>query len=336
MTDQIPPLDLPPDENENQETTPHSAQRTAPMRPTSLPEQLEANSAVTQPMTPQAAPTTPNRTQAVPSPVPSPTPPQTGTQAMPPVSAPTGQGTRPMPPVPPQGQGTRAMPPVAPRPGTQAMPAVPPQPRPGTPMPPRRSVPPPTMYQRRGNAPALTPRDSSFYLPWWSLALMLVGVLVFSFLIVLGIALLGGSANPTNRDPIIVIVTAPPTAPAQTSSGGAAPAGSQILMGQNPPSSLDLQGPTLPAVQFTATPITLEIGKLVIVSGVDGDELNVRDQPGTIETNILGRVPEGTLLTVVDGPRQADGFTWWQVQSMDQTIKGWAVSNFLQVASEGV
>lgn len=231
-----------------------------------------------------------------------------------------------MPPVAPQG--TRPMPPANLRPGTQAMPAVPPQAR--------RSAPPPTMYQRKGQAPALTPRDSSLYLPWWSLALMLVGVLVFSFLIVLAIALLGGSANPTNRDPIIVIVTAPPTAPGQTSSGGAAPSGSQILMGQNPPSSLDLQGPTLPAVQFTATPITIEVGKLVIVAGLDGNELNVRDQPGTIQTNILDLVPEGTIMTVVDGPRQADGFTWWQIQSMDQTIKGWAVSNFLQVASGGV
>jgi hypothetical protein len=239
-----------------------------------------------------------------------------------------------MPPAAPQG--TRPMPPVAARPGTQAMPAVPPQVRPGGPVPPRRSAPPPTMYQRKGQAPALTPRDSSLYLPWWSLALMLVGVLVFSFLIVLGIALLGGSANPTERDPIIVIVTAPPTAQGQTSSGGVAPAGSQILMGQNPPSSLDLQGPTLPAVQFTATPVTLEIGKLVIVAGVDGDELNVRDNPGVQGTNIVNRVAEGTILTIVDGPRQADGFTWWQIQSVDQTIKGWAVSNFLQVASEGV
>ena len=236
-----------------------------------------------------------------------------------------------MPPVVPQG--TRPMPPVAPRPGTQAMPA---QARPGTPMPPRRSAPPPTMYQRKGQAPALTPRDSSLYLPWWSLALMLVGVLVFSFLIVLGIALLGGSNNPSNRDPIIVIVTAPPTASGQTSSNGVSPAGSQILMGQNPPSSLDLLGPTLPAVQFTAVPVTLEIGKLVIVAGVEGDELNVRDQPGVIGTNIVARVAETTILTVVDGPRQADGFTWWQIQSTDQTIKGWVVANFLQVATEGV
>ena len=166
--------------------------------------------------------------------------------------------------------------------------------------------------------------------------MMLVGVLVFSFLIVLGIALLGGSNNPSSRDPIIVIVTAPPTVPGQTSSNGVAPAGSQILMGQNPPSSLDLQGPTLPAVQFTAVPVTLEIGKLAIVSGVDGDELNIRDRPGVQGTNIVSRVAEGMILTVVDGPQQADGFTWWQVQSADQTIKGWAVSNFLQVASEGV
>lgn len=188
------------------------------------------------------------------------------------------------------------------------------------------------MYQRRGQTAALTPRDSSLYLPWWSLALMLVGVLILSFLIVIGIAVLGGSANPASRDPIIVIVTAPPTPPGQTAITGGSSGGSQVLMGQNPPSSLDLQGPTLPAVQFTATPVTIEIGKLVLVAGVDGDELNVRDQPGVQGTNIVSRVAEGTILTIVDGPRQADGFTWWQIQSTDQTIKGWAVSNFLQVS----
>jgi hypothetical protein len=222
--------------------------------------------------------------------------------------------------------------PAAPRTGTQPMPAA----RPGTPVPPRRSAPPPTMYQRKGQNTALTPRDSSLYLPWWSLALMLVGVLVLSFLIVLAIALLGGAANPASRDPIIVIVTAPPTPIGQTASNGGAANGSQVLMGQNPPASLDLQGPTLPAVQFTATPVTVEIGKLVIVAGVDGDELNVRDNPGVQGTNIISRVPEGTVLTIVDGPRQADGFTWWQIQSADQTIKGWAVSNFLQVANGGI
>jgi len=191
------------------------------------------------------------------------------------------------------------------------------------------------MYQRRGQTPALTPRDSSLYLPWWSLALMLVGVLVVSFLIVLGIAALGGSANPASRDPIIVIVTAPPTAMNQTTNGLPQTTGSQILMGQNPPASLDLQGPTLPAVQFTATPVTIEIGKLVIVAGVDGDELNVRDNAGVQGTTIVSRFAEGTILKIVDGPRQADGFTWWQVQSTDQTVKGWAVSNFLQVTSGG-
>jgi len=42
------------------------------------------------------------------------------------------------------------------------------------------------------------------------------------------------------------------------------------------------------------------------------------------------RAEEGTEFIVVDGPRQADGLTWWQIQAPDNPAQtGWAASNYL-------
>ncbi len=200
---------------------------------------------------------------------------------------------------------------------------------------PRRPNLPTNPYPRRPAQKSPSRRDSGLYLPWWSLVLMLIGVLAASFLVVVVVVSLGGSSIPVNKEPRIIIVTAPPTQPGNTSQGGvvAASPGTELLSGQNAPSAAALDGPTLPAVIFTATPQTITVGINVIVAGIDGDELNVRDTAGVLGTNVLFRLREGTLLTVVAGPTQADGFTWWQVQNPSNPSQtGWAVSNFLQVA----
>lgn len=191
-----------------------------------------------------------------------------------------------------------------------------------------------TPYPRRPHNPVPSRRDSGLYLPWWSLAIMLLGVLGVSFLIVVVIVSLGSSSVPVSKEPRIIIVTAPPTQPGAVSENNAAAApGTELLSGQNAPAAAVLDGPTLPAVIFTATPQTIAIGMSVIVAGIDGDELNVRDTAGVLGTNILFRLREGTLLSVMAGPTQADGFTWWRVQNpANPSQVGWAVSNFLQVA----
>lgn len=177
-------------------------------------------------------------------------------------------------------------------------------------------------------------RDSGLYLPWWSLVGMLMGVLAASFAVVMLIVALGNTVLPATREPVIRIITAVPTQPGSTSQNSqpVQQPGSQTLSGANPPAELSLQGPTLPAVVFTPTPQPITIGSTVVVTGVGADELNVRDKAGVLGTNILFRTKDGSVFTVIEGPMQADGFTWWRIQDITNTsLNGWAVANYLRI-----
>ncbi|MCX6065553.1 MAG: hypothetical protein NT121_07345, partial [Chloroflexi bacterium] len=60
-----------------------------------------------------------------------------------------------------------------------------------------------------------------------------------------------------------------------------------------------------------------------------GEGLRIRSQPGlTGEQLFLGFDTE--VYTVIDGPRDIDGYTWYNLAAInDQTRIGWAASNFL-------
>ena len=42
---------------------------------------------------------------------------------------------------------------------------------------------------------------------------------------------------------------------------------------------------------------------------------------------------EGTTLVVLDGPEEADGYTWWQVRTPDGA-EGWAAGTWLVLKTE--
>jgi len=188
-------------------------------------------------------------------------------------------------------------------------------------------------YRRRPPRNRNKPNDSSLYLPWWSLVVMLSGVLIISFGLVAIVLFLGNPDSTSEPTPIIRIITAVPTQLGQAAPQPTAnlPA-TQIIVGGSAPDNLALQGPTLPPVIFTSTPIPIAIGRFVLVDGVDADQLNVRDRAGINGTTILFRAEEGEQFNVIDGPAQGDGFTWWRIQDPnDLTRVGWAVANFLSV-----
>ncbi len=193
-----------------------------------------------------------------------------------------------------------------------------------------RAVPPPRYGPRPPRRPDAS--GSGLYLPWWSLALMLVGVLVVSFGLVALVYLLG---NPTgtvdSATPIIRIITAEPTsATAQQLPTAQSPA-TQVVTGGSAPSSLALDGPTLEAVQFTPTPAPIAVGIQIAVEGVNENMLNVRQAPG-ISNAVVFRAEEESVFMIAEGPTQADGFTWWRLQDPnDPTRSGWAVANYLRV-----
>lgn len=52
-------------------------------------------------------------------------------------------------------------------------------------------------------------------------------------------------------------------------------------------------------------------------------QLTIRSLPGT-DAPVLIRVDSGTEFSVVDGPRNANGYTWFRIRSDDGNIAGWA------------
>ena len=64
-------------------------------------------------------------------------------------------------------------------------------------------------------------------------------------------------------------------------------------------------------------------GGLAVVHTTNGDQLNVRAGAGT-NYQILAKLGDGARVTLVEGPRTADGFEWWRIRT-DSGIIGWVV-----------
>lgn len=139
-------------------------------------------------------------------------------------------------------------------------------------------------------------------------------------------------------EPVILVATAR-TDGADIDAEGEPPtsapaSGPQIILAAETPASLSLTGPPVPTVIVTNTPIPLTVGVQAVVVNVGNDELNVRNIPSINNSEILFRAAAGTVFNVIDGPREADGFTWWQLHDPQFEVIGWAVANYLQTVSE--
>lgn len=60
-----------------------------------------------------------------------------------------------------------------------------------------------------------------------------------------------------------------------------------------------------------------------VLGAGQGDRLNIRSAPD-IGAAIVTRLSDGTQVQILDGPRSADGYTWWRVQT-SSGAQGWAV-----------
>jgi hypothetical protein len=75
----------------------------------------------------------------------------------------------------------------------------------------------------------------------------------------------------------------------------------------------------------------ISVGVLVQVSGTGSDGLRIRTDP-SLQGQIKFVGIEAEVFQVKDGPRDADGHTWWfLVAPYDETLNGWAVGDYLQV-----
>ncbi len=104
-----------------------------------------------------------------------------------------------------------------------------------------------------------------------------------------------------------------------------------------------ISGPTLTAtishLFLTPTPTEealvekdgISVGAYVQIVNTGGVGLRMRSGPGIdYPPRFLGMDAEG--FEVKDGPKEADGFTWWYLVSpYDVTRSGWAASSYLSV-----
>ncbi|CAG0997529.1 hypothetical protein ANRL4_02886 [Anaerolineae bacterium] len=189
-------------------------------------------------------------------------------------------------------------------------------------------VPPPpdaptSSARKRRPAPAPAPRtkrDSGFYLPWWSLIIMLVFVGAAAVGAWAVVDSIGGSAPPGGKTPMVVIVTAtftvgPPPSPTALPLPPTSP----------PPIILATPEPTL-----TLPPGNFVPGTLVEVIGVGIAGLNIRSGPG-IDSVIRFQAPEGSRWLIKSGPQNASGEEWWEVvDPNNQERGGWGARRFFQ------
>jgi hypothetical protein len=75
-----------------------------------------------------------------------------------------------------------------------------------------------------------------------------------------------------------------------------------------------------------AAPTEIGIGIYVKVSGTGGNDLSFRANAGTNYAR-LKIVAEGSVLKVLDGPVETDGYTWWKLQDVSDGMVGWAVAD---------
>ena len=78
-----------------------------------------------------------------------------------------------------------------------------------------------------------------------------------------------------------------------------------------------------------AVPAEIAIGIYVKVSGTEGTDLSFRAGPSTNYAR-LKIVADGSVLKVLDGPSEADGYIWWQLQDISDGMVGWAVADYLE------
>jgi hypothetical protein len=78
---------------------------------------------------------------------------------------------------------------------------------------------------------------------------------------------------------------------------------------------------TAPTPEPAPTAPILQPGAQAQVVNVGEAALLVRGQPGTNQP-VQARFPEGTQVTIVEGPVPADGYTWWRIEA--NNVSGWS------------
>jgi hypothetical protein len=74
---------------------------------------------------------------------------------------------------------------------------------------------------------------------------------------------------------------------------------------------------------WLTVPLPSNPGDLYTITDA-GADLNLRGEP-SLDGEILRKLQPRDIVTILDGPVEADGYTWWQMQAEDG-VTGWAVN----------
>ena len=186
---------------------------------------------------------------------------------------------------------------------------------------------------RRAYKRALRRARNPLYLSLRSLILLVLLVVLSSAMTLLLIFALRRQPATAPATPMIKVVAASPVAAiAEEAPAPAATAIAevQIILAAETPANMSLEGPAIPTVIITSTPVPLRVGVAAAVFGVGNDKLNIRNRPGISGSQVLFREDDGKQFDIIGGPQEADGFTWWQVRDPQFQVEGWAVANYLR------
>jgi hypothetical protein len=149
---------------------------------------------------------------------------------------------------------------------------------------------------------------------WYVPAALAVAVVVAAAIIWLGDKAFGGGGDNNAAVASPAADDTPAAAPSTTTTTAVA--------SQSPAAvaTATVGGTTVPAEG-------LGPGASVVVGGT-GDCLNVRTGAG-LANDAIACLPDGTEMTVLGGPLDVDGITWWQVETPGGT--GWAAQEYLQM-----
>jgi hypothetical protein len=102
-----------------------------------------------------------------------------------------------------------------------------------------------------------------------------------------------------------------------------------VNTGVAPDAQADLQATPVASPTVEATDI------VVAESTTTVDNVRIRAEPNT-DADILLALPVATQLEITGGPEEADEYTWYEVEVVneDETVIGWVASDFLEVVGE--
>jgi hypothetical protein len=178
--------------------------------------------------------------------------------------------------------------------------------------------------------------EERYWTDYLRIILPIIGVLLFLILLYLwALAFLRGDddtpgqagTSPTSTIPLI---TADATGTAAVEITGT-PGGPGIVLtpapvGNTPQPSGSTPNPTASTPDEPSGEIY--VGAVVAIANTGGTGANLRSLP-TTESEVVTVLLDGVELVVIDGPEDAQGFTWWGVEG--ETGTGWVVGDYLEV-----